>query len=122
MYVAALAGVPLELHEAAKIDGASRWRRVLSVDLPAILPTICILLILRFGSVMSVGHEKVFLMQNELNQQTSEVIATYVYKLGMKSNQYSVSTAVNLFNNLINLALLLLVNGITGKLGETSLW
>lgn len=122
IFLAALSSIDPTLYEAATVDGASRWQKMRFIDLPLILPTACILLILRSGNLMNVGFEKVFLMQNELNQQTSEVIATYVYKLGMKSNQYSVSTAVNLFNNLINLALLLLVNGITGKLGETSLW
>lgn len=80
------------------------------------------MLILRAGGIMNVGFEKVFLMQNPLNQTKSEVIATYVYKMGLKSNQYSMSTAVNLFNNVINFALLMLVNGITRKLGDTSLW
>ena len=122
VFLAALSSVDPTLYEAATVDGATRWQKMIYIDLPLLLPTACILLILRSGNLMNVGFEKVFLMQNELNQQTSEVIATYVYKLGMKSNQYSVSTAVNLFNNLINLALLLLVNGITGKLGETSLW
>ena len=80
------------------------------------------MLILRAGNLMNVGFEKVFLMQNDLNMQTSEVIATYVYKMGLKNSQYSVSTAVNLFNNVINFALLILVNGVTRKLGSTSLW
>ena len=80
------------------------------------------MLILRAGNLMNVGFEKVFLMQNDLNMQTSEVIATYVYKMGLKNNQYAVSTAVNLFNNVINFALLVLVNGVTRKLGDTSLW
>ena len=122
VFLAALSSVDPTLYEAATVDGATRWQKMIYIDLPLLLPTACILLILRSGNLMNVGFEKVFLMQNELNQQTSEVIATYVYKLGMKSNQYSVSTAVNLFNNLINLVLLLLVNGITGKLGDTSLW
>lgn len=125
MYVAALAGVPLELHEAAKIDGASRWRRVLSVDLPAILPTICILLILRFGSVMSVGHEKVFLMQYGTNMSKSQVISTYVYREGMTNpNNYSFGSAVGLMNSVINTSMVLLVNWVTNKLsdGESGLF
>lgn len=121
VFLAALSSVDPTLYEAATVDGATRWQKMIYIDLPMLLPTACILLILRSGNLMNVGFEKVFLMQNELNQQTSEVIATYVYKLGMKSNQYSVSTAVNLFNNVINLALLMLVNGITRRLGETSL-
>ena len=104
------------------MDGASRWQKLLYIDLPLILPTACIMLILRAGNLMNVGFEKVFLMQNDLNMQTSEVIATYVYKMGLKNSQYSVSTAVNLFNNVINFVLLVLVNGVTRKLGDTSLW
>lgn len=125
MYVAALAGVPMELHEAAKIDGASRWRRVLSVDLPAIMPTICILLILRFGSVMSVGHEKVFLMQYDNNMSRSQVISTYVYRVGLsKASNYSFGAAVGLMNSVINTSMVLLVNWITNKLsdGESGLF
>lgn len=125
MYVAALAGVPMELHEAAKIDGASRWRRVLSVDLPSIMPTICILLILRFGSIMSVGHEKVFLMQYSNNMSRSQVISTYVYRVGLsKASNYSFGSAVGLMNSVINTSLVLLVNWITNKLsdGESGLF
>ena len=125
MYVAALAGVPMELHEAAKIDGASRWRRVLAVDLPAIMPTICILLILRFGSVMSVGHEKVFLMQYSNNMSKSQVISTYVYRVGLsKASNYSFGSAVGLMNSVINTSMVLLVNWITNKLsdGESGLF
>lgn len=119
MYVAALAGVPMELHEAAKIDGASRWRRVLSVDLPAIMPTVCIMLILRFGSVMSVGHEKVFLMQYGANMSKSQVISTYVYRVGLsKASNYSFGSAVGLMNSVINTSLVLLVNWITNKLSD----
>ena len=119
MYVAALAGVPMELHEAAKIDGASRWRRVLSVDLPAIMPTICILLILRFGSIMSVGHEKVFLMQYSNNMSKSQVISTYVYRVGLsKASNYSFGSAVGLMNSVINTSMVLLVNWITNKLSD----
>ena len=104
------------------MDGATRWQKQIYIDLPLLLPTASIMLILRAGGIMNVGFEKVFLMQNPLNQTKSEVIATYVYKMGLKSNQYSMSTAVNLFNNVINFALLMLVNGITRKLGDTSLW
>jgi putative aldouronate transport system permease protein len=125
IYVAALAGVSHELHEAAELDGASRWKRVLNVDLPAILPTVCIMLILRFGSAMSVGYEKVYLMQNDLNLSTSEVISTYVYKVGFtKANQQSFGTAVDLFNAVINTIMLVSVNAITNKLtnGEQGLF
>ena len=126
MYVAALAGVPLELHEAAKIDGASRWRRVLSVDLPAIMPTVCILLILRFGSIMSVGHEKLYMMWlSGAPASKAEVISTYVYKQGIaNANNYSFGSAVGLLNSVINTSMVLLVNWITNKLsdGESGLF
>ena len=122
VFLAALSSVDPTLYEAAVVDGATRWQKQIFIDLPLLLPTASIMLILRAGGIMNVGFEKVFLMQNSLNQTRSEVIATYVYKMGLKSNQYSISTAVNLFNNVINFALLMLVNGITKKLGETSLW
>jgi ABC-type polysaccharide transport system permease subunit len=118
IYVAALAGVSSELHEAAELDGATRWQRVLNVDIPAILPTICIMLILRFGSVMSVGYEKVYLMQNDLNMSTAEVISTYVYKTGLGKMQMSYGTAIDLFNSIINTSMLLLVNWITDRLSH----
>ena len=119
MYVAALAGVPMELHEAAKIDGASRFRRVLAVDLPAIMPTVCILLILRFGSIMSVGHEKVFLMQYSNNMSKSQVISTYVYRVGLsKASNYSFGSAVGLMNSVINTSMVLFVNWVTNKLSD----
>ena len=124
MYVAALSSVSQELHEAAKLDGASRWKRVLHVDIPAILPTICMLLILRFGSVMAVGYEKVFLMQSADNIERSEVISTYVYKRGLQDADYSFGTAVSLLNSAINTGMICLVNWITDKLsdGENSLF
>ena len=124
IYVAALAGVSHELHEAAELDGASRWKRVLNVDLPAIMPTICIMLILNFGSVMSVGYEKVFLMQNDLNLSTSEVISTYTYKVGLGKNEMSFGAAIGLFNSVINTFMLVTVNAIANKLtnGEQGLF
>lgn len=122
VFLAALSSVDPTLYEAAVVDVATRWQKQIYIDLPLLLPTASIMLILRAGGIMNVGFEKVFLMQNPLNQTKSEVIATYVYKMGLKSNQYSMSTAVNLFNNVINFALLMLVNGITRKLGDTSLW
>ena len=122
IYIAALSAVSPELYEAARIDGASKFQQIVHIDFPSILPTATILLIMNAGSVLSVGFDKAFLMQNDLNMSTSEIIATYVYKMGLRNSQYAVSTAVNLFNNLINFGLLLLVNCITRKLGETSLW
>lgn len=124
LYVAALSGVSTELHEAAKLDGASRWQRVIHVDIPAILPTICMQLILRCGSILSVGYEKVYLMQYPQNKDVSEVISTYVYKAGIGQGDLSFGTAVGLMNTVINTSLVLLVNWITDKLsdGENSLF
>ena len=123
IYMAALSGVDMELHESAQIDGASRFQRVMHIDLPAILPTACILLIMNAGSIMNVGFEKVLLLQNDLNRSRSEVISTYVYKVGLMSGgDFSYATAVGLFNSVINFTLLILVNYAGKKLGETSLW
>ena len=125
IYFAALSSVDPELHEAAKVDGASRFRRVLHVDVPAILPTITIMLILRMSTVMTIGFQKVYLMQNTLNLEASEVISTYVYKKGLASgvsNDYSYSTAVDLFNSVVNLMLVIMSNTISRKVSETSLW
>ena len=118
IYVAALGAVSPELHEAAKIDGASRFKRIIHVDIPAIMPTICIMLILRCSSIMSVGFEKVFLMQNSLNLSTAEVISTYVYKSGIGENQLSYGTAVGLMNSVINTFMVILVNYITNKMSD----
>ena len=122
IYIAALAGVSPELHEAATIDGASRLQRVIHINLPSILPTIMILLIMRIGSLVNVGYEKVYLLQNDLNQEVSEVISTYVYERGILNTSYSFTSAVGLFNNLINVALLLLANAFSRKATDTSLF
>ena len=119
IYTAALSSVSNDLHEAAMIDGASRWKRVLHVDLPTILPTACTMLILKSGHVMTVGFEKVYLLQSQLNLQTSEVISTYVYKVGMgASSDFSFGTAIGLFNSVIDCIILVTVNWITKKLSE----
>ena len=119
IYLAALSAVSSELHEAAEIDGASRWKRVLHIDLPTILPTVGIMLILRCGHVISVGFEKTFLMQNSLNISKSEVISTYVYKKGLgNSNQFSFGSAVSLFNSIVNCILMLTVNWISKKASD----
>ena len=123
IYIAALTSVSPDLHEAAQIDGASRLQRVYHIDFPSILPTVIIMLILRCGQIMSIGFEKVFLMQNGLNLARSEVISTYVYKVGLTGKtDFSYSTAINLFNSVINLILISSVNWISRKVGETSLW
>jgi ABC-type polysaccharide transport system permease subunit len=116
--------VDVELHQAAQIDGASIVQRTRHIDLPAIMPSIIILLILRIGSLMNVGFEKVFLMQNQLNLTTSEVISTYVYKMGIMSQfpDYSYATAIGLFNSVVNVVLLVIVNTTAKKASETSLW
>ena len=122
IYLAALASVSPELHEAATIDGASRIQRIIHINLPAIAPTIIIMLIMRTGSLVSVGYEKVYLLQNPLNQEVSEVISTYVYKQGVLKPNQSYSTAVGLFNSAINMILLLTTNFISRKFSETSLF
>ena len=121
IYLAALSAVDTELHEAAQIDGASRFQRVLHIDFPVILPTAIILLIMSTGNVLSVGYEKVYLMQNDLNLGMSEIISTYVYKVGLANAQYSYSTAIGLFNNVVNVAILLTVNKIADKVSGTAL-
>jgi putative aldouronate transport system permease protein len=122
IYLASLSGVDEQLHEAATIDGATRLQRLWHINIPYIVPTMVILLILNSGSILSVGYEKVYLLQNELNTDTSEVISTYVYKTGLVNAQYSFSTAVGLFNSVINLIILVAVNTISGRVSENSLW
>lgn len=122
IYIAALAGVSPELHEAAIIDGASKLQRVRYIDIPAIMPTVVITLILNCGAVMNIGFEKAFLMQNPLNTGVSEIISTYIYKVGLISNEYGYSTAVGLFNSVINCVLLLSVNKAAKKMGQSSIW
>lgn len=122
IYIAALSGVDPQIHEAAIIDGASKIQRIIHVDFPSILPTIIILLILNAGRIMSVGFEKAFLLQNNLNLEHSEIISTYVYKVGIQSGQFSYSTAIGLFNNIINFLLLILVNKISKKITNIGVW
>ncbi len=122
IYIAALTGVSQELHEAARIDGANKLQRILHVDIPAILPTMIILLIMNCGNVLSVGYEKVYLLQNDLNTPVSEVISTYIYKMGLQQQRYSYSTAIGLFNNVINFLVLVTVNKISNKVSGTGLF
>jgi len=122
VYLAALTGVDPELYEAAKVDGASRIQRILNIDLPGIMPVAMILLILNVGSLLGVGFEKVYLLQNPLNLETSEVIATYVYKIGLLNSNFSFGTAVGLFNSTVNMILLVLVNFIAKRVSDMSLW
>ncbi len=125
IYLAALTNVSSELHEAAEVDGATRLQRVIHIDFPALVPTIVIMLILRMGSIMSIGFEKTYLMQNSLNISASEIISTFVYKKGLGAgvgNDYSYSTAIGMFNSVINLLLITSVNMISRRVSETSLW
>ncbi|NSW92049.1 MAG: sugar ABC transporter permease [Firmicutes bacterium] len=122
IYLAALSSIDPQLHEAAIIDGASRWQRIWNINIPGILPTIVILFILSTGSIMNVGFEKAFLMQNPMNMETSDVISTYVYRRGLISAEYSFSAAIGLFNSVINFIMLVMVNKLAKKLGETSVW
>ena len=122
IYLAALSGVDSELYEAAVIDGAGRWKQMTNVTLPSIAPTIVILLILRIGQMMNIGVEKILLLQTQTNREASDVISSYVYERGLVNAQFSFSTAVGLFNSVINFVLLISANKISRKLTETSLW
>jgi putative aldouronate transport system permease protein len=122
IYIAALSGVSNELYEAATTDGASVMQKIWHIDIPSIMPTAVILLILNSGHVLNVGFEKIFMMQNPLNMHNTDVISTYVYRVGLESAQYSFSTAIGLFNSVISTVVIILVNGIAKKLSETSLW
>ncbi|NLH90738.1 MAG: ABC transporter permease subunit, partial [Treponema sp.] len=117
-----LSAVNPELHEAAIVDGCSKFQRIWYIDLPQIKPTIIIMLILNMGYVMSIGFEKVYLMQNPLNIEASEVMSTYIYRVGLINFDYSYSTAISFINSIINLVLLITVNTIAKKLGEEGLW
>nr|WP_318703392.1 ABC transporter permease subunit [uncultured Acetatifactor sp.] len=122
IYFAALASVDKEILEAAQMDGASRFQRIIHVNLPALVPTMIIVFILNCGSLLGIGYEKVYLLQNETNLMASEVISTYVYKVGLENNSYSFSTAVGLFNSVVNCIILVAANLISRKASDTSLW
>lgn len=122
IYLAALAGVDEQLYEAAMIDGANRWKQTIHVTLPSIRPTIIILLILRMGRLLTIGFEKIILMYNPAIYDVADVISTYVYRTGLMELNWSYSTAVGLFNSVLNFALLLMANRISKKFSETSLW
>lgn len=122
IYMAALSGMDIQLLEAASIDGASKFQKIRHIILPYLMPTAILLLILESGYVMNVGFEKVFLLQNNLNMEMSDVISTLVYRKGITEYQFSFSAAVGLFNSAINCVILLIVNAISKRLGETSLW
>lgn len=122
IYISALAGVDYEIHEAAIVDGATKIKRIIHIDLPSIKPTVVMLLIMNVGGLMGVGFDKAFLLQNELNLSSSEIIATYIYKMGLVKSDYSLSTAAGLFNTVINLLLIVAANTISKKLADESLF
>lgn len=122
IYLAALSSVDLALYEAAKMDGAGRLQLIRYVDIPTIMPTVGIMLIMKLGSVLGVGFEKVWLMQNTLNITASEVISTYTYRIGILDNQFSYSTAIGLFNSVVNFALLVLANTVAKKVSDISIF
>lgn len=122
IYVAALSGVSTELQEAAVVDGASRIQRIIHVDIPAILPTIIIMLIFNCANIVTIGLDKIYLMQNSMNASVSEVISTFVYKVGVVNSNFGFSTAAGLFQSLVSFILLVAVNQICKKVTETSLW
>ena len=124
IYIAALSAVDPELYEAAMIDGASRFKRLLHIDIPKIIPTISILFILRVGQIMAVGHERALLMQTDLNLGRSQIISTYVFEIGLATGigNFSLAAAVGLFNSVINIILLVIVNTIARRLSDNSIW
>lgn len=122
IYLAALTGINQELYEAASIDGAGRWRQLFAVTIPGILPTVVIMLILRVGNIMSLGFEKIILLYNPLTYETADVISSYVYRRGLMEFNFSYSTAVGLFNSVINFILIFAANTISKKVNDTSLW
>lgn len=122
VYLAALTGIDSELYDAAKVDGANRWKQTLHVTIPCILPTIIVMLIMRVGQIMGVGYEKTMLLYNEGIYDVADIISTYVYRAGLEDGQYSFSTAVGLFNSVVNFLLVIIANQISKKTTETSLW
>ena len=123
VYIAALAAISPELHEAAIVDGANIWQRILHVDIPGILPTAITLTILACGRILTMGYEKVLLMQNLQNIRASDIISTYVYRIGLAEGmQFSYSTAIGLFQSVVSLLMLTIVNGISRRLSDSSLW
>lgn len=122
VYLAALTGIDMELYEAARVDGAGRWKQTIHITLPSIAPTIIVMLIMRMGQIMSVGHEKIILLYNEGIYEKADVISTYVYRMGIINRQYSFSAAVGMFNSVVNFILVIAANQISKKVSETSLW
>ena len=122
IFISALSAVDTTLYEAAEVDGANRWQQLINITLPSILPTIIVMLILETGKVLNIGFEKVYAMQNDLNLAVSEVISTFTYKQGLENLEYDYATAIGLFNSVVSFTMLMLVNGISKKFSETSLF
>lgn len=122
IYLAALTGIDVQLYEAATVDGATKWQKMIYITIPGILPTIIIMLIMRVGSMLSVGFEKIMLLYNPLTYETADVISTYVYRKGILDANYSYTAAIGLFNSIINFILLISVNKFSRRVSETSLW
>lgn len=122
IYIAALAGISPDYHEAAIVDGATKLKRILYIDVPLIMPTVIIMFVLAVGNIMSVGYEKVYLMQNGMNTTVSEIISTYVYKTGLQNAQYSFATAVGLFNSIVNFVLLIITNWVAKRFSDVSIF
>ncbi|MCI9590759.1 MAG: ABC transporter permease subunit [Lachnospiraceae bacterium] len=122
IYLSALSGVDSQLYEAAQIDGAGKWKQLLNVTLPGIMPTIVIMFILKMGTLMNMGYEKTILLYNPATYETADIISSYIYRIGLLDQDWSYSTAIGLFNSVINFALLLITNKLARKCGETSLW
>ena len=123
VFFSALCGIPSELYEAAKVDGASRLKRILHVSIPGIAPTIAIMLIIRIGNILNVGYEKVLLLYNPGIYDTADILSTYIYRMGIQSNpDYGMSTAASLVNSLVGFLLVILANKISRKVSETALW
>lgn len=122
VYLAALTSIDSQLYDAAKVDGANRWKQTIHVTIPCILPTIIIMLIMRVGQIMGIGYEKTLLLYNEGIYDVADIISTYVYRMGLLNRQFSFSTAVGLFNSVVNFALVIIANQISKKTTETSLW
>lgn len=122
IYLSALSGVDAQLYEAAAIDGAGKWKQLLNVTLPGIAPTIITMLILKMGSLMSLGYEKTILLYNASTYETADIISSYIYRVGLLDQDWSYSTAIGLFNSVINCILLILTNQLSKKLSDTSLW
>lgn len=122
IYLAAISGISADLYEAATIDGAGRWKKIIHVTLPGIIPTVVTMLILRLGAVMSVGYEKIILLYNPLIYETSDVIDSFIYRIGIGSQQWSYSSALGIFNSVVNMIIIIIANRVSAKVTETSLW